>query len=184
MTRYIHAPDSRATFAMLLFLFALTASLVLDAAETDYPPLPVPEAGLLPEDVVRIVIDSLANNDQPYPDAGIAATFNFASPVNKANTGPIERFTNMVKSPPYGGMVNHRSSELSEVVTQGNTAYLIVRLITIEDAEVHFAFRLGLQSEGEYKGMWLTEAVWPLIKPADRGLKIKGSVSNDIRTNI
>jgi hypothetical protein len=172
MIRYLHAPGSRASFATLLFLFALAPLLVLDASETGYPPLPVPETGLQPEDVVRIVIDSLANNDQPYADAGIAATFNFASPVNKANTGPIERFTSMVKSPPYGGMVNHRSSELSEVVRQGNSAYLIVRLITIEDEEVHFAFRLGLQSDGEYEGMWLTEAVWPLIKPADQGLKI------------
>jgi hypothetical protein len=176
MTRYIHAPGSRTTLATLFFLFALTPLLVLDAAEADYPPLPVPDAGLQPEDVVRIVIDSLANNDRPYADAGIAATYNFASPVNKANTGPIERFTNMVKAPPYGSMINHRSSELSEVVMQGNTAYLIVRLITIENAEVHFAFRLGLQSDGEFKGMWLTEAVWPLIKPADRGLKINGSV--------
>ncbi len=28
-------------------------------------------------------------------------------------------------------------------------------------AEVIFAFRLSRQLDGEYKGMWMTDAVWP-----------------------
>jgi len=43
-----------------------------------------------------------------------------------------------------------------------NRAYQMVRLITTSGVAVHFAFRLGLQSDGEFKGMWMTEAVWPL----------------------
>ena len=54
--------------------------------------LPQPALNLEPAEIVRIVINALANNDDPYPDAGIETTYNFASPSNKANTGPLERF--------------------------------------------------------------------------------------------
>jgi len=125
-------------------------------------PLARPDAGFQPEEVVKIVINALADNDNPYPDAGIETTFNFASPANKINTGPLERFASMVKGPIFGMMLNHKKSEFSEVVRGENTAYQMVRLLTRDNQEVHFAFRLGLQLDGEYKGMWMTEAVWPL----------------------
>ena len=78
----------------------------------------------------------------------------------------------MVKGPVYGAMVNHKSSELSEVILRGSQAYQFVRLITSDDMEVYFVFRLGLQIDGEYKDMWMTEAVSPVKKPEDEGLKI------------
>lgn len=78
----------------------------------------------------------------------------------------------MVKGPVFGIMVNHKSHNLSEVVRQGELAYLIVQITDAEDQVVHFAFRLGRQRNGNFEGMWLTEAVWPLSKPADQGLKI------------
>ena len=143
----------------------------IDTQSSGYS-LPTPDINLQPQDVVKIVIDSLADNDHPYTDAGIETTFNFASPANKANTGPLERFTKMVKGPIFGIMVNHKSHELSDVVRQGEDAYLIVRITDAEGRVVHFAFRLGLQGGGKFEGMWLTEAVWPLNVPADQGLKI------------
>ena len=131
-------------------------------SQSDSLALPKPDANLLPEDVVKIVLNALAKNDRPFPDAGIATTFNFASPANKANTGPLERFTQMVKGPVFGVMIKHRSYELSEVVKTGNLAYQVISLITDNGAKVHFAIRLGLQTNGKYEGMWMTEAVWPL----------------------
>ena len=124
--------------------------------------LPVPNTHLQPKDVVEIVLDALANNDTPYTDAGIETTFNFASPSNKSQTGPLERFAVMVKGPVYGVMVGHKSHELIETVVNNSRAYQLVRLITAGGAAVHFAFRLGLQPDGEFEGMWMTEAVWPL----------------------
>jgi len=129
--------------------------------------LPVPDPRLQPEDVVKIVLDALANNDTPYTDAGIETTFNFASPSNKAQTGPLERFTVMVKGPVYGVMVDHKSHQLIELVMSNNRAYQMVRLVTASGVAVHFGFRLGLQSDGEFKGMWMTEAVWPLDEKVD-----------------
>jgi hypothetical protein len=126
------------------------------------PALPSPSPQFQPQDVVRIVIEALASNDEPFVDAGIATTFAFASPANKANTGPLLRFTQMVKNPAYAIMIDHLEHEFSEVVQMGNKAYQMVRILDASGAEVIFAFRLGLQQDGEFAGMWMTDAVWPV----------------------
>jgi len=129
--------------------------------------LPQPSADLQPGEVVQIIIDALAKNDYPFPDAGIETTFNFASPANKVNTGPLERFVTLVKGPVFGKMINHRDSTLSKVIFEGNKALRLVQIVGENNQTLYFAFRLGLQQEGDYAGMWLTEAVWPLEAPGD-----------------
>ena len=124
--------------------------------------LPRPSLQQAPADVVRIVIEALSNNDDPYEDAGIATTFAFASPANKVNTGPLSKFTQMVKNPAYGVMINHVEHEFSKVVMTGRQAYQMVRIRGASGTEVVFAFRLSRQLEGEYTGMWMTDAVWPV----------------------
>lgn len=131
----------------------------------DAPALPQPSPDLQPGDVVRIVIDALAENDYPFPDAGIGTAFNLASPANKMNNGPLERFAELVKGPVFGKMINHRDSTLSQVIFEGNKALRLVQIIGADNETLYFAFRLGLQQEGDYAGMWLTEAVWPLEPP-------------------
>ncbi|MFV2032813.1 MAG: DUF4864 domain-containing protein [Gammaproteobacteria bacterium] len=161
MSKSVPRKNNASVISILLFSFVLLLPGVA-ASQAGKQSLPVPNTTLQPVDVVKIILDALANNDTPYPDAGIETTFNFASPANKANTGPLERFTSMVKGPVFGSMVGHKSYEVSEVVMKEYLAYQVVRLITAKGATVHFAFRLGLQNEGEFKGMWMTEAVWPL----------------------
>ena len=98
----------RVTSATIILIAILSGLLVpLQAAivgKPDAGPLPQPAVDLQPGDVVRIVIEALGRNDRPWPNAGIETTFNFASPANKVNTGPLERFIRMVKGPPYGIM--------------------------------------------------------------------------------
>jgi hypothetical protein len=137
------------------------------APPADAPDLPQPSTELQPGEVVQIIIDALAENDHPFPDAGIETTFNFASPANKVNTGPLERFVTLVKGPVFGKMINHRDSTLSKVIFEGNKALRLVQIIGKNNETLYFAFRLGLQQEGDYVGMWLTEAVWPLEAPGD-----------------
>jgi hypothetical protein len=149
----------------VLLLFAWLLSTPLPAALTQEPraaAAPQPAVHLGPDDVVRIVVTALANNDEPYADAGIATTFAFASPANKVSTGPLDRFTRMVKGEVYGIMVNHASSEFSEVVYEGNNAYQMVQLTAPDGNTVVFAFRLSKQLDGEFRNMWMTDAVWPV----------------------
>ena len=153
------------SFPIFLVMFlGLTAQAAVSNLPEDTP-RPQPEIHLTPDEVVRIVMSALANNDEPYPDAGIETTFKFASPQNKVNTGPLEKFTSMVKSYPYDAMVNHLKSDISEVVMVGPDAYLWVKLITQEGTEVAYAFRLSQQRDGKFQGMWMTDAVWPVEKP-------------------
>jgi len=151
----------------ILSILLVSMMLSLATLQANNSVLPVPNTHLQPEEVVEIVLDALANNDTPYVDAGIETTFNFASHSNKAQTGPLERFAVMVKGPVYGVMVGHKSHELVETVVDNSRAYQLVRLITAGGAAVHFAFRLGLQTDGEFEDMWMTEAVWPLEAPVE-----------------
>lgn len=141
----------------------LQAALSAQPGETA---LPQPSVKLEPQDVVRIVINALAENDKPYADAGIETTFSFASPANKVNTGPLDRFIQMVKGAPYGIMVDHAKSDFSEVVLMGNKAYQMVQLTAVDGRAEVFAFRLSKQQDGEFKDMWMTDAVWPVATAA------------------
>ena len=147
-----------------LLLVALLANVAYAAIADKSPAteIPRPSPQQAPADVVRIVIEALANNDDPYEDAGIATTFAFASPANKVNTGPLSKFKQMVKNPAYGIMIDHVEHEFSEVVMTGRQAYQMVRIRGANGAEVIFAFRLSRQQEGEFAGMWMTDAVWPV----------------------
>ena len=152
-----------------LVLLAWTLSMPSSAALNESPDSvdqPRPSVELEPQEVVKIVIDALSSNDRPYADAGIETTFAFASPANRVNTGPLEKFIRMVKGAPYGIMVDHASSEFSEVFVAGNKAYQMVHLTAPDGRAVVFAFRLSRQLDGEFKDMWMTDAVWPLANAA------------------
>lgn len=154
------------TSAVVVALLVLGAGVSrVAAAPHESPALPRPTTELQPGEIVEIVVGALANNDQPYPNAGIETTFNFASPDNRAYTGPLDRFVRLVKGPVFGQIVDHRASTLSEVVVDGNQAIRLVQIVSAENETFYYAFRLGLQQEGDYAGMWLTEAVWPLENP-------------------
>ena len=154
-------PEFLAATVMAIIIAAPMGHAAISTPEKA-PGAAQPRPDLAPEDVVAIVIEALANNDDPYPDAGIETTFRFASPQNRANTGPLERFTRMVKQYPYRDLIDHRKRDISEVVFVGNDAYLVVKLIVSSGREAAYAFRLSRQGDGQYQGMWMTDAVWPL----------------------
>ena len=157
-------PVSRLT-SILSVIFVAAMSLSLRAAIAEKPgqtELPQPTMGQLPGDVVRIVIEALAHNDKPYTDAGIATTFAFASPANKVNTGPVQKFTQMVRTSAYRIMIDHLEHEFSEVILMGSVAYQMVRIRSVKGDEAFFAFRLSQQAGGRFDGMWMTDAVSPV----------------------
>jgi hypothetical protein len=151
--------------SVLIAILVAVMSQSLQAAITEMPEavaLPQPTTDQQPEDVVRIVIEALAHNDKPYANAGIGTTFAFASPANKVNTGPLQKFTQMIRTPAYGIMIDHVAHEFSEVVLMGNKAYQMVKINGSSGVEVIFAFRLSQQLGGKFDGLWMTDAVWPV----------------------
>ena len=123
-----------------------------------------PSVDKTPESIVRTVVEALRLNDNE--DNGIATVYCFASPGNKKMTGPIERFAGMIKSG-FGDMLNHSDSEFDNIEIRDDVAIQPVWLTTARGNVVGYLFRLGKQSDGEFAGMWMTEAVYK-IDPSKR----------------
>ena len=71
-----------------------------------------PKPSLKPLDVLLIQLNSLKNNNLPYEDAGIEQTWEFAHPNNKAITGPLDKFKQMIYSQSYKILISHENSEI------------------------------------------------------------------------
>ena len=121
--------------------------------------------------MVEIVVSALQANSEENNDAGIATVYSFASPGNRANTGPLERFARMVKGG-FPDMLNHLGARYEPIEITGNNALQAVWLTSVTGKETGYAFKMGKQLSGEYKGMWMTEAVIPLGLGAQSGTRI------------
>jgi len=161
------SPHKARIVSFIALLLAFTLPLQLARAEAE----PVPSADLTPEQVIGIVIESLRDNDQSDNDDGIATVFRFASPANRAQTGPIERFARMIKVG-FNDMLEHVSSRSDPIEIEGDTAVQAVWLMSSSGTEVGYAFQLGRQRGGEFDGMWMTEAVIPLGEGEHSGTRI------------
>lgn len=155
-------PRTRSSLSSLVLIPAIFAAFLEIAQATD-PVLPdlVPRPQLSADDVVRIQLDALANNDSPRADAGIEITYRFASPGNRELTGPLPRFIEMVKNPVYGPMVNHQGVEYGETVKRQGKVMIPVLLTAENGRKAAYIFVVGMQEE-ECEGCWMTEAVFPV----------------------
>ncbi|PSG98947.1 MAG: DUF4864 domain-containing protein [Nanohaloarchaea archaeon SW_7_43_1] len=125
---------------------------------TEKNKIPGPEKDLSPLDAVEIQIKAMANNDEPYKDAGIETAFKFASPKNKSSTGPIERFKKMVKNPRYKYMLNSQSYSVEETDISEKKASIKAE-IENKGSTVTYEFNLSAQDSGEHEGCWMTDSV-------------------------
>lgn len=84
---------------------------------------PLPRKSHTPLDVVRFQLSALQNDD-------MYTVFKYASPSNKAATGPWQRFGKMVRAEPYGILVGHDCAEvlLEWNVTGAESYRCIVRV--------------------------------------------------------
>ena len=121
------------------------------------------------QEVIAIVVDSLQTNTSN--DEGIATVYRFASPQNKANTGPLPRFAQMIKRG-FPDMLNHIGVRYDPIELTGDVAVQAVWLQTTSGAEYGYAFQVRKQQYGENAGMWMTEAVVPLGQSERSGVGI------------
>jgi hypothetical protein len=118
----------------------------------------VPGPDLAPQDIVRIQLEALRHNDAG--DRGIAVAFRFASPANKAQTGPLPRFARMIKDGPYRLMLEYVAVEYAPVEVAGARARQLVVLVGAQGAPMSYVFHLSRQSTpGCAEGCWMTDAV-------------------------
>lgn len=151
------------SLALSLLILALPAALLLTRLGGGAPD-PEPSPDLTPAEVIRIQVEALGANDTPEPDAGIAAAFRFASPSNRAATGPLPRFTAMVKGG-YPDMLTFASAEYGELRVDGDEAAQRVTLVQPDGTRTAYVFGLSRQTGGPYDRCWMTDAVIPQAAP-------------------
>ena len=136
----------------ITFIILFSTSLLAELLK------PTPEIN--PEEVVKIQLSSLMNNNEPYLNAGIEQTWEFAHPSNRAFTGPIQRFTQMMYAPSYAVMLNHKKHDIIEVKLDKNIAYFFIELTSIDGKMFGFKWTLEkVKEEGGFKDCWMTTAV-------------------------
>jgi hypothetical protein len=147
------------------FLVAATARRALPQASAPASPQAPPQATPAPDprysaaDVVGIILDALQHNDTPTPDHGIATTFSFASPENQRATGPLERFTLLVKNPQYRPMLGFRRARRDPITVSGGRARQRVVITDADGHEIAFVFQLSRQAAGAFARCWMTDGV-------------------------
>ena len=158
--------------AFTLAFSLLTAAMILCSSASragDDQLVPGPQYS--PQQVVKIVIEALRDNDASKNDDGIATVYKFASPGNRSSTGPLARFSNMIKRG-FPDMLNHSEARYDTMEITGDTAVQAVWLLTPSGKEVGYAFQVSKQKGGDYSDMWMTDAVVPLGPGSQGGTRI------------
>ena len=138
----------------------LTASQEEPLAVLSEEVMPSPEHP--PERVVAIQLEALRLNDDA--DRGIAVAFRFASPANKAATGPLPRFALMIHNGPYRLMLDYVTAVYDPVVVMDRRAIQRVTLVS-KKGIMSYVFHLSRQSDGPCRDCWMTDAV--TVEPAE-----------------
>ena len=152
----------------LTWIRALVAALPLLFVSATLAPAPSqelgrtqPHASLPPETVVRIQMEALGNNDEPYADRGIEITWHFASPDNKIFTGPLDRFKAMIHGAVFEPMLNHKSVEYENLRMDGPRAEIDVIVLTRGNRYVGYRFGLSRHNTPACDACWMTDSVVP-----------------------
>ena len=123
-----------------------------------------PNNQIEPYQVVKIQLRSLMDNDQPFKNAGIEQTWEFAHPNNKKFTGPLEKFKIMLNGESYKMLLNHLDHNILEVkITDFKAAYEVT---VLDQGKNYYKFRWIVEKydlDGPLKDCWLTTGVSPPV---------------------
>ena len=142
------------TYLIVIFFLAIMF-IVTAKAE-----LIKPNIEIEPDQVVKIQLNGLMNNDEPNPDYGIKQTWEFAHPANKKYTGPLPKFINLLKSQSYKMLLDHLDSDIIEVFKSNNRYGFEVTILGNDKNYYKFQWVVEkYYEEGPLKECWLTTSV-------------------------
>ena len=119
-----------------------------------------PNVNLKPFDVLVIQLNSLKNNDNPYKDAGIEQTWEFAHPFNKASTGPLGKFKQMIYSDSYKILISHKNSKTIILKEAPNKLVYKVYVLSKDKKKYYYIWQIEkVKLEGKFKNCWMTTGV-------------------------
>ena len=119
-----------------------------------------PNSKLKPIDVLMIQLNSLKNNNNPYKDAGIEQTWEFAHPINKASTGPLEKFKKMIYSDSYKILISHENNKTIILKETPNKLVYKVYVLSKDKKKYYYIWQIEkVKKEGMFKDCWMTTGV-------------------------
>lgn len=125
-----------------------------------------PDVDLPPEEVVKIQLDLLQNNDLLPCNAGLRAAYAFASPASRAIAGPFERFVLLLTRAEYAPLVGFTQARLDPMIASRRKAYQRAHVQQHNGEWVTFLFILSCQQEPPYTGCWMTNSVIRVVQEA------------------
>ena len=139
-------------FKLIIFFFLFTNISNADLIK--------PNSNLKPFDVLTIQLNSLKNNNNPYKDAGIEQTWEFAHPINKASTGPLERFRQMIYSDSYKILISHQNNKIIILKESVNKFVYKVYVLSKDKKKYYYIWQIEkVTQEGNLKNCWMTTGV-------------------------
>ncbi|HKY90438.1 MAG TPA: hypothetical protein VJM11_05330 [Nevskiaceae bacterium] len=156
---------------MKTLLATLVGLVCLATASAIAAPPPGPHPDLDPAQTVDAMLAAMKKNT----DAGIAELFRFSSPRNAQVTGPLARFTQMMKEN-FGDLLGHRDARQYPAFVDGPRAKIAVAVQGSDGQVHHYGFLLMRQEGAACDGCWMADAVVNLDEapgegpPGDDGL--------------
>ena len=141
----------------LIFSIVTIISFNISYANAD---LKSPNYLILPEEVIKIQLVGLMDNDKDFKDSGIEQTWNFAHPNNKKNTGPLPNFKMMIKGNAYQMLIDHLNHTITELGSSDKWAQFEV--IILDKNKIYHKFNWQVEKytmDGPLKDCWLTTMV-------------------------
>ena len=139
-------------FRLIFFFFIFTNISNADLIK--------PDANLKPFEVLMIQLNSLKNNNNPYKDAGIEQTWEFAHPINKVATGPLERFKQMIYSNSYKILISHENNKTIILKEAPNKFVYKVYILSKDKKKYYYIWQIEkVEREGKFKDCWMTTGV-------------------------
>ena len=139
------------------FFYILFFLIIFTVAKAD---LKNPNKIIKPDQVIKIQLSGLKQNDYPYTDSGIEQTWKFAHPNNQKITGPLSNFKMMLKGDSYSMLLNHEDSKIKQIYISDDVATFEVIILDTEKKYYKFKWQVEKYKEdGPLKDCWLTTAV-------------------------
>ena len=141
----------------IIFKFLIIFFITISTSNAE---LLKPNSNIKPSEVVKIQLLGLQNNNKVFNDSGIEQTWNFAHPMNKQATGPLDRFKEMLKSNNYQMMINHISHTITQV--RRGDDWVQFEVIILDKEKIYHKFNWQVEKfieDGPLKDCWLTTMV-------------------------
>ncbi len=112
-----------------------------------------------PEQVVALQIQSIREAESE-PER-MRTCYSLASPNNRAMTGPLEHFAELVVAPPYDHLAGAVDWQIGQATVSEGHAVVLVSVTTVNDVHA-YRFLLSQQIAPPYTDCWMTDGVEPI----------------------